>query len=113
MNEKKSHIPQNNMTQTLPCFPAMEHHGYFGPQGQAPQKNRPQQLIKKKTKDGHSMYTTSASKHVSPSNKFLSNAVPIQYQKWFDFDPHMDVHTGNFVRVQALKTMQKMENYFG
>jgi hypothetical protein len=112
VNGNKLHIPQSNMTQTLSCFPAMEHHGYFGLQGQAPQKDRPQRLIKKNTKDGHSKYTTSASKHVSPSNILLSNAVLVQHQKWFDFDPHMDVHIGNFVGIHALKTMQKNGELF-
>jgi hypothetical protein len=28
-------------------------------------------------------------------------------EKWFDFDPHMDVHIGDFVGVHAPKTAQK------
>ena len=31
------------------------------------------------------------------------NAEPIQQERWYDFDPHMDVHVGDFVGVQALE----------
>jgi hypothetical protein len=94
------------------CFHVVEHRGYFGPRGQAPPKGRPQPLALKKTKDGHSKYNTIASKHVSASNEPLSNAIPVQHQKWFDFDPHMDVHIGDFVEVQAPKTTQKNGELF-
>jgi hypothetical protein len=40
------------------------------------------------------------------------NVIPIQHQKWFDFDPHMDVHIGDIVGVQAPKIAQRNGELF-
>jgi hypothetical protein len=66
----------------------------------------------KKKKDATSKYTTKASKLGSTSTEPISNTVPTQHQKWFDFDPHMDVHIGDFVGVHAPKTAQRNGELF-
>jgi hypothetical protein len=69
-------------------------------------------MVKKKKNDAASKYSAKSSKLGATSTTPISNAVPAQYQKWFDFDPHMDVHIGDFVRVQAPKTAQRNGELF-
>jgi hypothetical protein len=105
------HITED-LTEILPFFPAVEHCGYFGPRGQAPIKDGVQQMVKRKKNDAASKYSTKSSKLGATSTKPISNAVPAQHQKWFDFDPHMDVHISDFVGVQAPKTAQRNGELF-
>jgi hypothetical protein len=88
-----------DMIEILSCFPAVEHCGYFGPRGGAPTKLGLQRLVPKSKKDVASKYIGKASKLGSTSTDPISNVVPAQHQRWFDFDPHMDVHIGDFVGV--------------
>ena len=46
------------------------------------------------------------------SKEPVSNVVPLQQQRWYDFDPHMDVHIGNFVGVQASESTQQNGELF-
>ena len=48
----------------------------------------------------------------SSSSGPLSNAVPMQRQRWYDFDPHIDVQIGNFVAVQAPEEVQRNGEVF-
>jgi hypothetical protein len=105
------HITED-LTEILPFFPAVEHRGYFGPRGQAPRKDGVQQMVKRKKNDAASKYSAKSSKLGATSTTPISNAVPAQQQKWFDFDPHMDVHIGDFVGVQAPKTAQRNGELF-
>jgi hypothetical protein len=100
------------MTEILSCFPAMEHRGYFGPRGGAPTKQGLQRPVPKNKKDAASKYIAKASKLGSTSTDPISNAVPAQHQRWFDFDPHMDVHIGDFVGVQAPKSARRNGELF-
>jgi hypothetical protein len=105
------HIAEG-LTEILSCFPVVERRGYFEPRGQAPREDGLQRLVMKKKKDAASKNTTKASKLGSTSTELISNAVLVQYEKWFDFDPHMDVHIGDFVGVQAPKTAQRNGELF-
>ena len=71
-----------------------------------------QRLIPKNKKDAASKYIAKASKLGSTSIDPISNAMPAQHQRWFDFDPHMDVYIGDF-GVHALKVHKEMANCFG
>jgi hypothetical protein len=44
---------------------------------------------------------------LSSLNQVISNALPIHCQRWYLFEPHMDVHIGDFVGVQAPKAAQQ------
>jgi hypothetical protein len=83
------HIAEG-LTKILSCFLVVERRGYFGPRGQAPREDGLQRLVMKKKKDAASKNTTKASKLGSTSTELISNAVLLQYEKWFDFDPHME-----------------------
>jgi hypothetical protein len=109
-----SHEPHiaEDLIEILSCFPAVEHRGYFGPRGQAPRKDGLQCPVTKGKKDAASKYVAKSSKLGSTSKELISNAMPVQHQRWFDFDPHMDVHIGDFVRVQAPKTAQRNGKLF-
>jgi hypothetical protein len=43
----RPHIAED-LTEILSCFPTVEHHGYFGPKGQAPREDGLQRLVTKK-----------------------------------------------------------------
>jgi hypothetical protein len=101
-----------DMTEILSCFPAVEHCGYFGPRGGAPTKQGLQRPIPKSKKDVASKYIAKASKLGSTSTDPISNAMPTQHQRWFDFDLHMDVHIGDFVGVQAPKSARRNGEFF-
>jgi hypothetical protein len=101
-----------DMTEILSCFPAVEHRGYFGPRGGAPTKQGLQRPVPKNKKDAASKYIAKASKLGSTSTDPISNAVPAQHQRWFDFDPHMDVHIGDFVGVHAPKSARRNGELF-
>jgi hypothetical protein len=101
-----------DMTEILSCFPAVEHCGYFGPRGGAPTKQGLQHPVPKNKKDAASKYIAKASKLGSTSTDPISNAVPAQHQRWFDFDLHMDVHIGDFVGVQAPKSARRNGELF-
>ena len=88
-----------DMTEILSYFPIVEHHGYFGPKGGAPTKQGLQCPVPKSKNDAASKYIAKASKLGSTSKNPISNVVPAQQQRWFHFDPHMDVHIGDFVGV--------------
>jgi hypothetical protein len=90
----------------------VERRGYFGPRNQAPREHGFQRLVPKKKKDVASKYTAKASKLGSTSSEPISNAVPAQHEKWFNFNPHMDVYIGDFVGVQAPKTAQRNGKLF-
>jgi hypothetical protein len=92
---------ENEMNSIMSLFPTVEHRGYFGPRREALGKKELLQMALKRKRDGPSTRTTSASQHRPRSKEPLSNAVPLQQQRWFDFDPHMDVHIGDFVGIQA------------
>jgi hypothetical protein len=108
---RSPHIAEG-LTEILSCFPAVERRGYFGPRGQAPREDGLPRLVTKKKKDAASKYIAKASKLGSTSTEPISNAVPAQHEKWFDFDPHMDVHIGDFVGVQASKIAQRNGELF-
>jgi hypothetical protein len=38
--------------------------------------------------------------------------VPAQQQRWFDFDPHMDVYIGDFIGVEAPKSARRNGELF-
>jgi hypothetical protein len=65
-----------DLTEILPCFPAMEHRGYFEPRGQAPREDGLQRLVTKNKKDAASKYTAKASKLRSTSTEPISNVAP-------------------------------------
>jgi hypothetical protein len=113
-DRKQSHMheTEEEMVGIFSYFPAVEHRGYFGPRGQAPRKNgvqRPQ--LKRKRNNSSAMNTTTA-KNTSTSKDPISNVVPMERQRWYDFDPHMDVHIGDFVGVQAQQSTQKTGEVF-
>jgi hypothetical protein len=101
-----------DMTEILSYFPAIEYRGYFGPRGGAPTKQGLQRPVPENKKDVLSKYIGKASKLGSTSIDPISNAVPAQHQRWFDFDPHMDVHIGDFVGVQAPKSARRNDELF-
>jgi hypothetical protein len=90
----------------------VERRGYFGPRGGAPTKEGVQCPVPKRKKDAASKYSAKASKLGSTSTEPISNVVPAQHQRWFDFDPHMDVHIGDFVGVQVPKSARRNGELF-
>jgi hypothetical protein len=113
-NERGAQVQMNEdeMNSIMSLFPIVEHCGYFGPRREVPRKKEPLQTALKRKRDGPSTGTTSASQHRPRSKEPLSNAVPLQHQRWFDFDPHMDVHIGDFVGVQAPESAQQNRELF-
>jgi hypothetical protein len=112
--ERGTQVPmnENEMNSIVSLFPTMKRRGYFGPRREAPGKKEPLQTASKRKKDGPLRGTTSASQQRPRLKEPLSNAVPLQQQRWFDFDPHMDVHIGDFVGVQALESTQQNGELF-
>jgi hypothetical protein len=103
---------EEEMVGILSCFPAVEHRGYFGPRGQAPGKTGVQRPLLKRKRDSFSALNTTTAKNTSTSKEPISNVVPMERQRWYDFDPHMDVHIGDFVGVQAQQSAQKNGEVF-
>jgi hypothetical protein len=107
MNDAKE-----EMVGILSCFPAMEHCGYFGPWDQAPGKNGVQRPLLKRKRDSSFALNTTTVKSTSTSKEPISNAVPMERQRWYDFDPHMDVHICNLVGVHAKQSTQRNGEVF-
>ena len=53
------------------------------------------------------LWTTRGVELLTSRTGLVSNVVPVEHERWYDFDPHMDVHVGDFVGVQAPKTAQE------
>jgi hypothetical protein len=109
MKQSHMHEIEEEMVGILSYFPTMEH---FGPRGQAPGKNGVQRPQLKKKRDSSSAVNTTTAKNTSTSKDPISNVVPMERQRWYDFDPHMDVHIGDFVAVQAQQSAQKNGKVF-
>jgi hypothetical protein len=113
-NERGSQVQVNEdeMNNIVSLFPTVERHGYFGPRREAHGNKESVQTALKRKRDVPSAGTTSASQQRPRLKEPLSNAVPLQQQRWFDFDPHMDVHISDFVGVQAPELAQQNGELF-
>ena len=100
------------MNSIISLFLTVECCGYFGPQREVPKKKEPLQTALKRKKDDPSIGTTSALQHRPRSKEPLSNAMPLQHQRWFDFNLHIDVYIGDFVGVQAPELVQQNGELF-
>ena len=110
----RNHVQEEDLdlSAVLPYFPNVEHRGYFGPRGKAPRQKQVRQPKIQEQKHGRNTSSKGPSKHASSGNRLDSNAVPIQQEQWYDFDPHMDVHVGDFVGVQAPEEAQRNGEVF-
>ena len=110
----RNHVQEEDpdLSTMLPYFQYVEHCGYFGPRGKAPTQKQVRQPKIQEQKQGRNTSNKGPSKHASSGNCLDSNAVPMQQERWYDFDPHMDVHVGDFVGVQAFEEAQRNGEVF-